>query len=59
MQDLYTQRSRRTAQSLLRDRSHPRHKLFTLLLSGKRYRSIRTRTTRFRDNFFSQTTLNS
>ncbi|KAK0141276.1 Dual specificity testis-specific protein kinase 2 [Merluccius polli] len=54
--DLYTQTCRRKAQSILRDRSYPSHKLFTLLPSGKRYQSIHTQTTRFRDSFFSQTT---
>lgn len=37
-----------------KDSYHPAHRLFALLLSGRRYRSIRTKTTRFRYSFFPQ-----
>ena len=36
----------------LRDSLHPAHHLFELLPSGKRYKSIKTRTTRFVSSFF-------
>ncbi len=35
-----------SSHSIIRDESHPVHQLFDLLPSGKRYRSIQTRTTR-------------
>ncbi len=34
--------------------SHPAHSLFELLLSGRRYRALSTRTTRHRNSFFPQ-----
>ncbi|KAK0155344.1 hypothetical protein N1851_002301 [Merluccius polli] len=51
----------RKARSIAKDNSHPNHRLFTLLPSGKRYRSLGTRTSRFRGSFFPQavTLLNS
>ncbi|KAK0146197.1 hypothetical protein N1851_014495 [Merluccius polli] len=54
IQDLYSQCCRRKAQRILSDLSHPRHRLFTLLPSGRWYRSIRTHTSRFRDSFYPQ-----
>ncbi|KAK0134286.1 hypothetical protein N1851_030137 [Merluccius polli] len=44
----------RKARSIAKDNSHPNHRLFTLLPSGKRYRSLGTRTSRFRGSFFPQ-----
>ncbi len=35
-------------------KSHPAHSLFELLLSGRRYRALSTRTTRHRNSFFPQ-----
>ncbi len=40
---------------IISDSSHPSHGLFSLLPSGRRLRSIRTRTSRLRDSFFPQT----
>lgn len=40
------------AQNIIRDRSHPGHGLFELLPSGRRYRSAKIHTSRFRDSFF-------
>src|SRR4029434_7895584 len=40
------------ANNILKDSSHPGHHLFTLLLSGRRYRSFRARTTRLKNSFF-------
>ncbi|GAA6107150.1 piezo-type mechanosensitive ion channel component 1-like, partial [Tachysurus ichikawai] len=52
--DTYTTRRIRKANSIVDDPTHPSHKLFTLLPSGKRYRSIRALTTRLCDSFFLQ-----
>ena len=54
MEVLYQQRSRKKASKILKDPFHPSHKLFCLLPSGRRFRSIRTRTTRLKDSFFPQ-----
>lgn len=42
----------RKARSITKDRSHPNHRLFALLPSGRRYRSLHSRTSRFRNSFF-------
>ncbi|KAK3568890.1 hypothetical protein QTP86_019581 [Hemibagrus guttatus] len=42
------------ANSIMDDPTHPSHTLFTLLLSGKRYQSIRALTTRLCNSFFPQ-----
>uniref|UniRef100_A0A7N9AV81 Alkylated DNA repair protein AlkB homologue 8 N-terminal domain-containing protein n=1 Tax=Mastacembelus armatus TaxID=205130 RepID=A0A7N9AV81_9TELE len=52
--DIYSTRCIRKANSIVGDSTHPSHTLFTLLPSGKRYRSIRTRTTRLLNSFFPQ-----
>ncbi|KAL3051157.1 hypothetical protein OYC64_001430 [Pagothenia borchgrevinki] len=54
MEDLYYQRVRQKALRIIKDPRHPSHKLFCLLPSGRRYRSIRTQTTRLRDSFIPQ-----
>ena len=41
----------RKARGICMDCSHPNHSLFTLLPSGRRYRSLRTRTSRFIPNY--------
>lgn len=50
--DIYTSRCIRKATSIVDDPTHPSHTLFTLLPSGKRYRSIRSLTTRLCNSFF-------
>lgn len=40
------------AKNIINDPTHPGHEHFQLLPSGRRYRSVRTRTSRFRDSFF-------
>ncbi len=40
------------ASSIIKDSTHPGHRLFEPLPSGKRYRAIRTRTNRLRNSFF-------
>ncbi|XP_051560757.1 uncharacterized protein LOC127445059 [Myxocyprinus asiaticus] len=50
--DIYTTRCIRKATSIVDDPTHPSHKLFTLLPSGKSYRSIRALTARLCNSFF-------
>uniref|UniRef100_A0A3P9IWZ8 Reverse transcriptase domain-containing protein n=1 Tax=Oryzias latipes TaxID=8090 RepID=A0A3P9IWZ8_ORYLA len=52
LEDIQRKRCLRRARSILKDSSHPDHGLFNLLPSGRRFRSLRTRTTRFRNSFF-------
>ncbi len=53
-QDIYTRRCKRKARRIVKDSSHPSHRLLSLLPSGRRLRSIRSRTSRLRDSFFPQ-----
>ncbi len=39
---------------IIKDSSHQSHRLLSLLPSGRRFRSIRSRTSRLRDSFFPQ-----
>ncbi|KAI4882048.1 hypothetical protein NFI96_007677 [Prochilodus magdalenae] len=50
--DIYTTRCIRKTTSIVDDYTHPSHTLFTLLPSGKRYRSIRALTSRLCNSFF-------
>ncbi|KAI5098276.1 gastrula zinc finger protein XlCGF28.1-like [Silurus meridionalis] len=52
--DIYTTRCIHKAHSIVDDHTHPSHTLFTLLPSGKRFRSIRAVTTRLCNSFFPQ-----
>uniref|UniRef100_A0A8D3DB29 Reverse transcriptase domain-containing protein n=1 Tax=Scophthalmus maximus TaxID=52904 RepID=A0A8D3DB29_SCOMX len=52
LKDIYTSRCLSRADRITRDSSEPGFYLFDLLPSGRRYRSIRTRPSRFRDSFF-------
>ncbi|TWW73160.1 hypothetical protein D4764_15G0005540 [Takifugu flavidus] len=52
IQDLYISRTRRCAGRITADPSHPGHRLFSPLPSGRRLRSIRTRTSRYTNSFF-------
>ncbi len=54
LQDIYTRRCIRKAQRIIKDSSHPSHRMLSLLPSGRRLRSIRSRTSRMRDSFFPQ-----
>lgn len=54
LQDTYKSRVIRRAQNIIKDRTHPQNLLFALLPSGRRYRSIRSRTTRLTNSFFPQ-----
>ncbi len=52
LQELYTSRVKKRAKKVTLDPSHPAHSLFQLLPSGRRYRSLSTKTARHK-NFFS------
>ena len=54
LQDTYNTRVTKRAQSIIRDHTHPQHRLFTLLPSGRRYRSMKARTTRLTNSFYPQ-----
>ncbi len=54
LQDIYTRRCTRKARRIIKDSSHPSHRLLSLLPSGRRFRSIRSHTSRLRDSFFPQ-----
>ncbi len=54
LQDIYTRRCTRKARRIIKDSSLPSHRLLSLLPSGRRLRSIRSRTSRLRDSFFPQ-----
>ncbi len=50
LQDLYNSRVKKRAGNIITDPSHPGHNLFALLPSGRRYRSLCTRTSRHKKN---------
>ncbi len=52
IEDVQEKRCLWRARSILKDSSYPAHTLFQLLPSKRRYRSLRTRTSRFRNSFF-------
>ncbi|KAG5844283.1 hypothetical protein ANANG_G00160790, partial [Anguilla anguilla] len=52
LQDVHTSRALRRAGKIVADPSHPGHKLFQTLPSGRRLRSIRTKTSRHKNSFF-------
>ena len=54
IQDLYTRRCQRKDLKIVKDSSHPSHRLFSLLPHGKRYRSARSRTKRLLNSFYPQ-----
>ncbi len=54
LQDIYTRRLYKESPEITNDSSHPSHRLFSLLPSGRRLRSIRSLTSRLRDSFFPQ-----
>ena len=54
IQDLYTRRFQKKALTIVKDSSHPSHRLFSLLLHGKRYRSAKSRTKRLLNSFYPQ-----
>lgn len=52
IQDLYISHCSRRAVNIIKDLTHPAHKLLSLLPSGKQYRSMRCRTSRLGNSFF-------
>ncbi|KAI2644352.1 putative RNA-directed DNA polymerase from transposon BS [Labeo rohita] len=52
LQDLYISRVKKQAGNIIQDPSHPGHNLFALLPSGRRYRSLSTKTSRHKNSFF-------
>ena len=52
IQDLYRSRVRKRAGKISSDPSHPGHYLFRLLPSGRRYRALYTKTTRYKNSSF-------
>ncbi|KAF7653031.1 hypothetical protein LDENG_00088520 [Lucifuga dentata] len=52
LEDIYKIRCLRWATDIVKDSSHPGHHLFTLLPSGRRYRSLKTHTSRFQNSFY-------
>ncbi|KAK0138683.1 putative RNA-directed DNA polymerase from transposon BS [Merluccius polli] len=58
LQDPYTSRTLRCAGKIVADPSHPGHKLFETLPSGRRLRSIRTKTSRHKNSSVRTTFVN-
>ncbi len=54
LQELYSSRVSKRAGKNHSGPSHPAHSLFELLMSGRCYRTLSTRTTRHRNSFFLQ-----
>ncbi len=54
LQDIYLKRCRSRAVKIIKDSNHPGNCLFTLLPSGKRFRSLMAKTERLRRSFFPQ-----
>ncbi|KAK9537447.1 hypothetical protein VZT92_005063 [Zoarces viviparus] len=52
LQDLFASRTLKRARKIVADPSHPGHDLFVPLPSGRRLRSIRTKTSRHTNSFF-------
>lgn len=61
LSEIYNSRCLSRAKKILKDSTHPSFHLFSMLPSGRRYRSIRVRTNRFKNSFFPRAiiTLNS
>ncbi len=54
LQDIYLKRCKSRAAKIIKDSNHPGNRLFTLLPSGKRFRSMMARTERLRRSFYPQ-----
>ncbi|KAL6462782.1 hypothetical protein MHYP_G00292040 [Metynnis hypsauchen] len=52
LEDLFSSRCFSRAANILKDTFHPGHHLFDLLPSGKRFRSIPSRTNRLKNSFY-------
>ncbi len=54
LQDIYLKRCKSRAAKIIKDSNHPGNHLFTLLPSGKRFRSMMAKTERLRRSFYPQ-----
>ncbi len=54
LQDIYLKRCKSRAAKIIKDSNHPSNRLFILLPSGKRFRSMMAKTERLRRSFFPQ-----
>ena len=54
IQDLCTRRCHRKAPKIVKDTSHPSHRLFSLLPHGKWYRSVKSRTKTLLNSFYTK-----
>ena len=52
IQDLYTRQCQRMPLKIVKDSSHPSHRLFSLLPHGKRYWSAKSRSKRLLKRFY-------
>ncbi len=52
LQDIYLKRCKSRAAKIIKDSNHPDNRLFILLPSGKRFRSMMAKTERLRRSFF-------
>ena len=52
IESVYHTRCVHKSKKIVRDATHPANHLFGLLKSGKRYRSVKAKTTRFRNSFY-------
>ena len=56
---LYNSRLIKRARGIVSDPSHPANHLFVLLPSGRRFRALKCRTSRFRNSFFPEAVLSA
>ncbi len=54
LQDIYLKHCKSRAAKIIKDSNHPGNRLFMLLPSGKRFRSMMAKTERLRRSFFPQ-----
>ena len=52
IESVYHTRCVHKSKNIVRDATHPANHLFELFKSGKRYRSVKSKTTRFRNSFY-------
>ena len=57
LEELYKNRCKRKISNILKDSSHPGHQLFKLLPSGRRFRVLKARTSRFKNSFYPSAVL--
>ena len=57
LEELYKNRCKRKISNILKDSSHPGYQLFKLLPSGRRFRVLKARTSRFKNSFYPSAVL--